>query len=360
MRSGRYRVDPRLLCLVCLCGLLGCGLPRWMGGRPQQVFAPDVTKSVLVHHLNENLRTSEKHPELRSWRSGTATIQVTGIQFSLPASIAVQAPRNFRLLVSKPMVGGQEVDIGSNDERFWFWTRENRQILTASHEDIGLALQEMELPAPIHPDWLMEVFGVIPLDADEFDLRSPAQANGTVELVAVRRSPLGEDVERVIRVSLASGRITEHILRQPGGKEIARARLEKYTVVEKGIELPLMIRLQWPAAKVEMALNIGQPQINPPVLTENAGLWQIPRLPGSELVDIGQLARQSHRGAAVSPIYREQQAAAEFTEPAARIELSSAFELDAPEPAAFPREPDPPPQRPRIDASNPHAWAAGP
>jgi len=274
---------------VCLLALLmGCSIQKWR--HPvEHVLELGASKEEIVTHLNQNVMGSDEHPGLKSWRSNTVRLHVDGVPVALPASIAVQAPRNFRLLVSNPITGGQEADLGSNHERFWIWSKESPQVMTASHEDVGLAIQELEMPVHIHPDWLMEVFGVIPLDPEEFQMKRPQLENGHVELVATRQSPLGEDVERVVRVNVVRGRISEHLLRLPGGKVLARARLEKYTRMPDGIDLPLLITLQWPDARMQMVMDIRNPEVNSANLAANTALWQIPK--HGPIVDIGAMAR---------------------------------------------------------------------
>jgi len=287
-----------LALVLTMVGFLsvGCSLPRWRH-RMECTLDLGASKEEIVAHLNRNIIGSDENPGLQSWRSQSVRLHVDGVPVSLPASVVVQAPRNFRLLVSNPLTGGQEADIGSNNERFWIWSKDSPQVMTASHEDVGLAIQELEMPIHIHPDWLMEVFGVIPLRPEEFELKRPQVENGHVELVATRQSPLGEDVERVIRVNVCRGRISEHILRLPGGKILARARMEKYSRLPEGQELPLLVTLEWPDARMQMVMDIRNPEVNCPNLADNKGLWQIPT--HAQVVDIGALARARREPTAI-------------------------------------------------------------
>lgn len=278
----------RLLLIGLLLSGSSCSLPRWRH-QAECVLDLEASKEEIVSHLNRNMVASDTSPGLQSWRSRTVQLHVDGIPVSLPASIAVEAPRNFRLLVSNPLSGGQEVDIGSNQERFWIWSKDSPQVMTASHEDVGLAIQELEMPVHIHPDWLMEVFGVIPLKPEEFELKRPELENGQVELVASRQSPLGEDVERVIRVNVCNGHIIEHYLRLPGGKVLARARLGKYAKLPEGPELPQQITLEWPDARMKMVMEIRNPEVNCTNMAGNSTLWQIPS--HARVVDIGAIAK---------------------------------------------------------------------
>lgn len=278
----------RLWILALMVATLGCSLPKW---RYQQaaVLELDASKEEIVQHLNENVLGGHGYPGLSSWRSSSVNLKVDGVPIALPASIAVQAPRNFRLLVSHPLSRGQELDIGSNQERFWIWTKENPEVMTASHEDVTVAMEELEMPIHIHPDWLMEVFGVVPLDASEFVLKRPSVENGYVDLVATRQSPLGQDVERVLRVNLVRGHISEHLLRLPGGKVLARAHMDKYTAAEGNVQIPLLISLEWPDAQMRMVMEIKNPHVNSPELANHTHLWAMPN--HGKVVDVGAMAR---------------------------------------------------------------------
>jgi len=283
-----------LLAVIAIswCGCAASGWNRWTFRQTPSVLSPDISKTELIAHLNRGILGDESHPGLSSWRSGSVRLRVDGVPMGLPASIAVKAPTNLRLLVSNPISGGQEVDIGSNEERFWIWSKEQPQVMTARHEDVSLALEELQMPVHIHPKWLMEVFGVVPLNADEYEMSRSSPESGLVTLVAVRQSPLGEDVERVMKVDLRQGHIVEHSLQLPGGTVLARAQLDRYTPTENGPSLPLLVTLEWPDARMRMVMDIRNPEVNSPAMARNVSLWQMPG--HGEVVDIGQLAR-SHR-----------------------------------------------------------------
>lgn len=338
-------------CLVMISAPFGCTFPTWKT-RETCVLEPGISKDDLVRHLNRNVVGTETHAGLVSWRSGNAVLKdVTGIPFNLPAAVAVEAPRNFRLRVSNPLSGGQEVDIGSNAERFWIWTKDSRQMMTARHEDVPLALEYLNLPIHVQPDWLMEVFGVVPIQADEYEMFRPSAESPIVELVAHRTSPLGRPVERAIRVNVCNGQITEHVLRHRGGPVIARALLGKHTTLANGASLPMLVKLQWPEAQVEMTMHLGTPEANPAGLAGDPMLWQLPQIPGSNPVDIGAVARRSlppSRHPAVAPVVHQPGAGAisrlpsfegSPEAPPGRVTLSSSLELEAPEPASHPMSP---------------------
>src|SRR5262249_13163069 len=106
-----------LLALTLTSAQSGCAWTRNLCGLqpppPPCVLAPDASKDDVVAYLNENTR------KIRSWRTDRAKIRTRGVPVPLDATIAVESPRNFRLIVNGPL--SREADLGSNQEHFWFW-----------------------------------------------------------------------------------------------------------------------------------------------------------------------------------------------------------------------------------------------
>lgn len=333
--------------LGCLSMLMtGCSLPTWIHPQPC-VFTPDVSKEELVAYINRNIVGTDQTSGLMAWRTSTARLNVTGIPIRLPASIAVEAPRRFRIRVSNPMSGGQELDMGANDERFWVWSKDAPQVVTASHEDLPLAMQYLQMPVPIRPDWLMEVFGVIPIDPAQFQLAPVAPGSPEVDLVSHQRGPNGVPVQRVIRVNTCRGTISQHLLRDGAGHLIARAVLDKYTLSPHGITMPQVVHLDWPEAEVEMTIQLGQVDVNPPGLSQNTVLWQVPRFPGTRTLDVGLAARKAMNGG-VAPVGLTPAARAPELEPPGRVWLHSYEEKST----ERPQRPPPPGSLPNWATEN--------
>ena len=354
-RQRRRRWIASAPCLVVgFLILAGCSFERFKF-REDCVLESDLTKEQLVEHLNRNILGTESTPGLAAWRTTDAKIWVTGIPVvSLPASLAVEAPRNLRIIVSNPL-GGQEVDLGANHERFWLWTKDQTQMLTFSHDDADIALQQLKMPIQIQPGWLVEVFGVIPINGDDYTLEHPEIDEPVLDLVSVRTSPTGKHVERVIRVNTCTGYVQEHILRDRDGEIIASARLDKYKKMPNGTALPHAVKISWPAENTEMKISLGHPEANPPGFATAQTLWTMPKIPGVQVVDIGQIARRragkrglqtASRDALDSNIRQLR-----HIEPTPRklapgkVRLPPSVRLQAPEP--FPQDDEPPTSAPK-------------
>ncbi len=287
----------RIALLLMLSGTLlqaGCVFSGWLKPRPPFgkgspcVLQPGASKEHIVAHLNSNIVGGEHSGGLASWRSTHVRLSLKGVPMALPASIAVEAPRNFRLRVSEPIGRGDMVDMGSNQTDFWFWAKDAqpRNVITASHEQLPYVQQQMQIPC--QPDWLMEVLGVIPIDASEVTLRHPDPSSPLVELVSTHMSPAGQKITKVIRVDSCHGIVREHALHDSRGVIIARAALADHRVDPTSqLTIPHTIQIDWPEMDQQLTMRLEHVEINPPPMPAQA--WMIPVKPGYPTVDIVQL-----------------------------------------------------------------------
>ena len=274
---------------------LSFGLPGCHFFQNSDPFAPSstcqmqdqeqMTPQQLVRHLND--RGASK---LYAWRADNVNIASRGamaMPMSLSATLLVEAPRNFRLTAK--VFGINEVDLGSNKERFWFWTKQSERpcILTARHEQIAIAQQRLAIP--FQPDWIIEALGVIPLDDQDVQLiRLPQQPRGRRlgQLVSQRVSAQGEPVKKVTTVDLCHGIILEHALYNSRGQLLARAGLsEHHFEPGTGAVIPNRIDLEWPQTRMALTLTLGRIQVNPQISPQTFSMLQMPNTP---VIDLGK------------------------------------------------------------------------
>lgn len=257
--------------------------PTFMRPAPPAVLSEAASKYEIVEHLNLS------RAPLHSWRSTDIRFYVpgpAGVPMRLTASLAAEQPRNLRLIANS--LRGNEADLGSNDERFWFWVREekSKRVYTASHTDAPLVFQQMHIP--FQPEWMMQALGLGVLDPNEFELRHTQPGTGIVQLVANRIMPDGARVEHQLTVDLNRGQIIEQALYNEGGRLVARAVLKNYRN-HSGIELPHHVELQSPGSGQNMTMSIGELEVNPQA--SMASMWELPELQGTVVFDIGQAMR---------------------------------------------------------------------
>lgn len=253
--------------------LVGC-----VGGRGWNPFAeaaapalsPASSREEVVAHLNGNVE------RCTGWRCTEVKINLNGVPISASGMMAVESPRNFRMQVSSIM--GDLADLGSNDERMWFWTRpqgdEPQYVHTCAHEDLVTA--QSRLTIPFRPDWLMEVLGVIPIDPAQVDMEVNPGDAGQFLLSSYQTADDGTQVKRVMTVDAKKGVVVGHTLwavDESSGRLIAQAKLSDHRRDEAtGVMLPHRLELSYPAANAGMTLALKDIEINPASVTPNT--WQ--------------------------------------------------------------------------------------
>ena len=187
---------------------------------------------------------------------------------------------------------GRLLDIGSNDERFWFWAKEpgrTTPILTASHQDLSQV--QKHFPIPVNPEWLMEVMGVVPFDENVFQ-HEYNQEEGTFNLVSASTDSEGRRFYRRILLDGQSGNILKHELYGAQRDLIATASLANYRAIgPQQILLPHHIQLEWPQTGMAFKLDFSHIEINPTANAPDSNQWDLPRI-SDQVVDLGRMGDQ--------------------------------------------------------------------
>jgi hypothetical protein len=294
MPDARRLLIPILL--FAACGpLSGCAMMRnWFG--PRDPFAqnapcalpPDASNEMVVAHLNANIS------RVGAWRSDNVAIRGWGAAETpvrVDAKVAIEAPRRFRLTAGT--LAGEEVDLGSNQDQFWFWNRrsEEKYVFVAYHDQESVAGRNF--PIPFQPEWIMEVFGVMTIDPAETTCLPgqpgmPNQPN-TIHLVANRTSPQGRPVRKITIIDTCHGVIREHALYDEQGQIVASARLSHhFREPRTQAVLPRQIDLHWPRANMglTMWLDPRHVEVNPQHIPD--GVWQRPTKDGYQVFDLNR------------------------------------------------------------------------
>lgn len=269
-----------LLALILCVSQPGCQFKNWLTARsaPPSVLPPDASVEEIVEHLNINI------DRLEGWRSDRVRISSRGFPGRMSSTISVERPRNFRLTARAVMQN--EVDLGANSEKFWFWMKRfEPAVFTCRHEDAGLALSN--LPFPFHPDWLIEALGIVPLDGTHLVIQRNEADPNVVSLISDEYSPQGRPVRKVVVVDLYRGVIQKYILYDERGGVLARAVLSDHRIdTASGVTLPHRIDLEWPHERMDLTLEISQVDVNPEHFPEQ--VWMIPQIPGAPEYDLGR------------------------------------------------------------------------
>jgi hypothetical protein len=238
------------------------------------VLPPDANETQVVDYLNANTA------KIPSWRSDN--VRITGrrsanMGMAVDAMLAIEAPRNFRLVAKSPLA--EEVDLGSNADQFWYWIRRNEQkyVFVAYHDEESV--QSKSAPIPFDPDWIMEAFGVMPIDASQVTVEPGPPNSQSLKLISYRMSPNGEQVRKETFISTCHGIVQQHILYDSRGELIATAKLSAH-VRDRNTQaiVPTRVDLDWPKANVGLTMELGTIEIKPQNMPPN--LWRVPEKKG--------------------------------------------------------------------------------
>ncbi len=260
------------LVLVALCGCSRgdtrppLGGPTGSAARPQR-WEP--TAESMVAYLNENSRritALQADDVVVDCKQGRDSAAVTG-------RLDCMRPRNFRL--TGRAVGQPQVDIGSNDQEFWYWIARSQPpyVYHCSHE--ALARGNVRLHIPFQPDLVLTALGLGEYDPNKkYEVRS---TGNTVELIEWVPSPQGQSVQKVTVFNRAAKgdqpTVAAHILRDTSGKKICEATITHAIHDRSGAELPRRITLVWPEQQIEMKMNLDKAHVVRPEQEEVARLY---------------------------------------------------------------------------------------
>ncbi|CAN5296692.1 hypothetical protein BH10PLA2_BH10PLA2_06170 [soil metagenome] len=250
------RPNPATFGVFCLLMVSGC-VPEWSFLRrsPDKGLPPgkSYTAPELVSLINQN---SE---QLRSLTCQDVTVECSMGWQSAPTlrgRLACEQPRNFRLSAN---LTKQELEIGSNDHEFWFWIARNNPPAQffCTYED--LKTKPIELPFPFQPEWVMEALGMANLPVEgQYQVR---YSKDTVELVQETTSIQGQPVRKITVFDKDGTRVRGLKLCDAKNVEICSAQV--VSVKRKdGVSVPYKLQLSMPEKKVQLHLQLNNPEIN--------------------------------------------------------------------------------------------------
>jgi hypothetical protein len=297
------RAWPATLAVLGVFAISGCrtaGVESLTRREPPPVPPTlDVRAVIDDHNRNaEAIATLEAQPSLVVW-ARRRPLPVEG-------RLALERPRNFKLDIRH--TASEVADIGSNDDKFWFWVRDNsdKAVYFCKYDEAG----GTPLIATMQPDWIVEALGlrVIPEEeADEIKV-SRGETPGTLVLTHRPTRTGGETTTRITIVSESTHRIKEHRLCPAGDPKtiLAKAVIDDYMEVpdsehpDEKVYIPRKIKLDWVREKLAMEVTFHPrtTKVNTQFDSERrAALFVQVDRPGYEPYDLARDAKSSYANA---------------------------------------------------------------
>lgn len=249
-------LKPIWKCLLLLGGLFVCTgaecIPK------QRRLAPDVNLDQVIAQINRDTE------QIESLSSSNATITASSGGRTFPtigARLALARPQQLRL-VGRTMFTGKELDIGSNQNLFWFWVRRNEPpaLYYASHEQF--ARSRLREQFPINPQWLFEAFGVTYFEPNHQHSGLEKVDGDKLKIVSARPVPGGREY-KVTLIDAYQGWVLEQYLYDAQGQLVASALAENHKADPvTGVVLPHTVELTWPPAQLSLKVKLGNLEVN--------------------------------------------------------------------------------------------------
>jgi hypothetical protein len=220
----------------------------------------------LVAYLNNNARLvqSIKSTQLEiQAKQGNQSIGLSGTLFC-------QKPRDFRLRAT--VAGASAVDIGSNNQEFWFWISQAKdedgvaRVHYCSYAD--MAAGKARMPFPFQPDMIVAALGMGDYDPQkEYTIREDKE---TVSLVEKAVSAQGLPVQKVtqfnkLTVGPNKPQVIAYYLLDDKGNEICKASvldIQRITVGRESAVVPSHVKLVWRPQHIEMTMRLYDTKVN--------------------------------------------------------------------------------------------------
>jgi hypothetical protein len=249
-----------------------------------QVPASTPTAAELVASLNDNARKIQS-VGCRYVDIDVAEGDKPGV--SLRGWMYCQKPKSFRLNAS--LAGNTEVDMGSNNNEFWYWIRRSEPpyLFHCSHDEF--ARGQVRLQVPFQPEWIIEALGMAEYDPAK-NYQVVANKN-QIELIEPAVLPQGQQVNKVtvITRSQAGLQVTGHVLRDSQNKEICTAAIERVQQdPATGAIVPKVVDLKWTAEHVKMKLHMPGASVNGMEGQRNPDLYARPVLKDIQSFDLAR------------------------------------------------------------------------
>ncbi|TWT83231.1 hypothetical protein CA13_46960 [Planctomycetes bacterium CA13] len=225
--------------------------------------------------------------------TNTATVEVLTMPSvpRLSATVNLQRERRFRMRASLPIMLGAGMDMGSNDEVFWFEVPEgmSKVLYYADHDQYKQQLNRAVLP--VDPTWIMDALGLVQLDPATVVAGPVLRDDGKLEVRSIMQMPDGI-YQKVCFFEKSAGYVTDQFLYAPDNRLIAKSSATNHRYYdEQQCALPHRVEISLTPAvgpPLAMKIDIGSYTVNQ-LLTDDPTLFVMPQT-ASQAVDLTTLS----------------------------------------------------------------------
>ena len=239
-------------------------------------------EQILAHLAAQSNRVNQIQSDVRVSMDGMPTLRGT---------LAVEKPDRLRLTAGLLGVSELGVDVGSNPERFWFWTKvaspgQEPGIYYANHDEYQNS--NLHQTVPIEPSWLIDALGLVEFHHDDRIEGPIARPDGFIEIRTYRNIRRGQNI-RVSVIDPKYGWVVQQAMYDSAGRLIAHADSIEYKHYgQHGVNLPdeiVMTAYNPSGGKLTIKVDASSYKLNS-IYGDPDKLWSMPNPGNVRLINL--------------------------------------------------------------------------
>ena len=276
-------------CILLLLSQTGCQVFNRFRAQSSVpvVFQTAPDQYNLLQHLQSQ---SERAQQIEA----DVKVSMDGMP-SLRGTMAVERPDNLRLKAGLMGLTEMGVDVGSNQELFWVWSKVSTvnnpsAIYFARHADYQSS--SMRQVIPLEPQWIIDALGLVDFSPADQHTGPFVRADGQLEIRSTIATPQGPTI-RVCIVDPSRGFISQQAFYDKANQLVAYVNSTCHQFdPESGVSLPRRIELfvRQPDGKtMKLAIDANSYRVNS-IYGDKSRLWSMPNPGDVQIVNIATLA----------------------------------------------------------------------
>ena len=269
---------------------MGCQIFRKFGGSSEPIpvaFDRLPTQQQLLSQIQSK---AESVGQLAS----NVSVTIPGTP-KIKGTLQVEFPNRMRMKAGLLGVSEMGVDVGSNEEHFWIWSRASTPgqppaFYFANH--VSFKQSKARRSVPLDPKWVIEGLGLVRFNPTDVHYGPVMDQGGRMKLFTVEQTSNGPQT-RVTLLAARTGVIEQQAMYDSSNQLIAYMNSSEYaSFMHNGrpIGLPQRIELhmiQPSGQDTKMVINLSSISLEP--LYGNASrMWAMPNPEGVRKIDLSQ------------------------------------------------------------------------
>lgn len=233
----------------------------------------------------------------------------------LKGTLQIETPRRLRLKAGVLGVNEMGVDVGSNDDRFWIWTRvplpgQPPTMMFASHEGFRQSSGEIRKSVPLEPEWVIEALGLIDFRGWKSHSAPERQSDNRMKMTSVRMTGNGKQY-RVTLFDAARGIIEQQSLYNAQGSLLAWTNASEFRYYpQHRVSLPHKVEMHLLQNGQSNKLTVTTDTYNiNSLFGDPARMWGMPQPSNVQVIDLTEGFAGSSNGGTAQPSRQQPMAA---------------------------------------------------